>query len=117
MRFVAWSSAARWPTPGAPPHPDALRVESSGKDFGERPEATDRSAGIPSIPMDGATAGRNDTLTVQLELELGREPVTGCLRTEDGIEERFVGWLGFVDALKRLREAEPPSRPEREERR
>jgi hypothetical protein len=90
-------------------------MESSGKDFGERPEATDRSAGIPSIPMDDeAISGRKDKLTVQLELELGREPVTGRLRT-GGIEERFVGWLGFVDALKRLREAEPARRPEREE--
>jgi hypothetical protein len=25
------------------PHPDELRLESSGNDFGERPEATDRS--------------------------------------------------------------------------
>jgi hypothetical protein len=66
---------------------------------------------------DEATASRSDRLTVELELGLGREPVTGCLRTEDGIEERFVGWLGFVDALKRLRDAEPVRRPEREERR
>jgi hypothetical protein len=66
---------------------------------------------------DEATVGRNDKLTVQLELELGREPVTGCLRTEDGTVERFVGWLGFVDALKRLREVESPGRPEREEQR
>jgi hypothetical protein len=63
---------------------------------------------------DKATSGRKDKLTV--ELELGREPVTGRLRT-GGMEERFVGWLGFVVALKRLREAEPARRPEREERR
>ena len=100
------------------PHPDSQRIESSGKDFGERPEARDPSAGLPSIPMDDeATAGRDDKLTVQLELELGSEPVMGCLRTEDGIEERFVGWLGFADALKRLREAESRSRPDLEEQR
>jgi hypothetical protein len=66
---------------------------------------------------DEAIAGKSHRLTVQLELELGREPVTGRLRTEDGVEEPFVGWLGFVDALKRLREAEPARRPERGERR
>lgn len=98
------------------PHADELRLESSGKDFGERPEATDRSTGIPSIPMDdAATEGRKLELTVQLQLELGREPVRGLLRIEDGTEERFVGWLGFVEALKRLREANPAPGSEREE--
>lgn len=89
------------------PRPDEPRIESSGNDFGERPEATDRGTGIPSIPMDdAATGGRQRELTVQLQLELGREPIRGRLRMEDGTEERFVGWLGFVDALKRLCEAD-----------
>jgi hypothetical protein len=35
---------------------------------------------------------------------------------EDGTEERFVGWLGFVEALKRLRDADPAPGSEREER-
>jgi hypothetical protein len=77
----------------APPHPDALRVESSGKDFGERPEATAGARAYRRPITDKATSGRKDKLTVELELEFGREPVTGRLRTA-GIEERFVGWLG-----------------------
>jgi hypothetical protein len=89
------------------PRPDELRLESSGEDAGERPEATDRGTGLPSIPMDdAATGGKKRELTVQLQLELGREPVRGLLRMADGSEERFVGWLGFVDALKRLCEAD-----------
>jgi len=64
---------------------------------------------------DAATEGRKLELTVQLQLELGREPVRGLLRMEDGAEERFVGWLGFVEALKRLREADPAPGSEREE--
>ena len=43
-------------------------------------------------------------LRVQLELALDRQPIRGCLRPERGAEEPFVGWLGFVDALKRLNE-------------
>jgi len=39
-------------------------------------------------------------------VQLDREPIGGRLRTERGAEERFVGWLGFVDALKRLQEIE-----------
>jgi hypothetical protein len=41
---------------------------------------------------------------VRLDLFLDRQPVSGRLRTEWGGDERFVGWLGFVDALKRLYE-------------
>jgi hypothetical protein len=55
---------------------------------------------------DAATGGTKLELTIQLQLEHGREPVRGVLRIEDGTEERFVGWLGFVDALKRLCEAD-----------
>jgi hypothetical protein len=95
------------------PRPDELRLESSGKDFGEPPEATNLCTRIPSVPMDdAATGGRKRELTVQLQLELEREPVRGLLRMEDGTEERFVGWLGFVDALKRLCEADLAPGPE-----
>jgi hypothetical protein len=45
-----------------------------------------------------------DVLRLQLELHLDREPITGRLRTRWGAEERFVGWLGFVDALRRLQQ-------------
>ena len=52
--------------------------------------------------------GRNDedgALSVRLDVHLDRQPVTGRLRTARGADERFVGWLGFVDALKRAHEA------------
>jgi hypothetical protein len=47
-------------------------------------------------------------LSVQLDVHLDRQPVTGRLRTPHGADERFVGWLGFVDALKRALSTEPP---------
>jgi hypothetical protein len=52
--------------------------------------------------------GRDDedgALSVQLDVHLDRQPVTGRVRTARGADERFVGWLGFVDALKRVHEA------------
>jgi hypothetical protein len=45
-----------------------------------------------------------NVLRLQLELHLDREPISGRLRTRSGAEERFVGWLGFVDALGRLQQ-------------
>ena len=55
--------------------------------------------------MDDQPASEEaDVLRLQLELHLDREPITGRLRTRWGAEERFVGWLGFVDALKRLQD-------------
>ena len=44
-------------------------------------------------------------LRVQLELHVDREPISGRLVPEKGPEEAFVGWLGFVDALKRMHDA------------
>jgi hypothetical protein len=44
-------------------------------------------------------------LRAQLELHLHRQPITGRLRSDQGAEEPFVGWLGFVEALKRLNDA------------
>jgi hypothetical protein len=44
-------------------------------------------------------------LTLQLELQLAREPISGRLCGERGDDEEFVGWLGFVEALRRLSEA------------
>jgi hypothetical protein len=45
-----------------------------------------------------------NVLRLQLELHLDREPISGRLRTRWGAEERFVGWLGFVEALRRLQQ-------------
>jgi hypothetical protein len=54
------------------------------------------------------------TLRVQLELRLDGRPVSGALRTEEGAEERFVGWIEFVGALDRLhrRQTNPGERGE-----
>ena len=48
-------------------------------------------------------------VSVRLDVYLDRQPTTGRLRTERGADEQFVGWLGFVDALKRLHELEDQS--------
>jgi uncharacterized protein YbjT (DUF2867 family) len=50
----------------------------------------------PALDDDGPT------LSMRLELNLERRPITGRLRTDRGEDERFEGWLGFVDALTRL---------------
>jgi hypothetical protein len=63
--------------------------------------------------MDDRPTRDDRALTVRLDLNLDREPICGRLRTERGADERFVGWLGFVDALKRLHDAER-RRPTRE---
>ncbi len=49
-----------------------------------------------------ADTDQDRTLRVQLELNLDRQPISGRLRTERGEDERFEGWLGFVEALERL---------------
>ncbi len=53
---------------------------------------------------DRAGAGEEGVIRVQLELHLRRQPISGLLRSERGSEQRFVGWLGFIDALTRLQE-------------
>jgi hypothetical protein len=49
-------------------------------------------------------------LNVELVLHLDRVPVSGWLRTRQGRDEEFVGWLGFVEALRRLSEAQTDER-------
>jgi hypothetical protein len=56
---------------------------------------------------DQPDAVEGHTLRLQLELQLDRQPISGCLRTQAGVEERFEGWLGFADALRRLHD--PPA--------
>jgi len=48
------------------------------------------------------------TLSLRLEVQLDRQPIGGRLRTDWGAEETFVGWLGFVDALRRLYDLRAP---------
>jgi hypothetical protein len=61
--------------------------------------------------MDGRQHDHDEApLTLQLELRLAREPISGRLRGERGADEEFVGWLGFVEALRRLSEAQTERR-------
>jgi hypothetical protein len=59
---------------------------------------------------DPAGTTEDRPLKLQLDLHLDREPITGSLRSEQGSAERFVGWLGFVEALRRLAEAQSKER-------
>jgi hypothetical protein len=52
----------------------------------------------------GTGSDEDRPVSVRLDLHLGRQPISGRLRTEWGTDERFVGWLGLVDALTRLNE-------------
>ena len=62
---------------------------------------------------DDACDSKYGALSVQLDVHLDRQPVTGRLRTRHGANERFVGWLGFVEALKRAKQASTEHRPVR----
>ncbi|HEY8582065.1 MAG TPA: hypothetical protein VIL49_03930 [Capillimicrobium sp.] len=53
---------------------------------------------------------RDRPLSVHLHVHLDREPVTGWLRCDRGAQERFVGWLGFVEALRHMAEAQSTER-------
>jgi hypothetical protein len=69
--------------------------------------------------MDDHGRDGDRMLSVQLDVHLARRPVTGRLRSGQGVDERFVGWLGFVDALKRVERAieKRPHRQTNEEQR
>jgi hypothetical protein len=56
---------------------------------------------------DQPNAVEDHTRQLQLELRLDRQPISGRLRTQQGAEEAFEGWLGFADALRRLHELPP----------
>lgn len=60
--------------------------------------------------MDHRSDNSERVLHVRLDVCLDRQPVSGLLRTERGAEEPFVGWLGFVETLQRLRDL--PSAPD-----
>jgi hypothetical protein len=53
---------------------------------------------------DDAAPDEEVVLRMQLELRIECEPIIGRLRAEGGADEEFVGWLGFLDALRRLHE-------------
>jgi hypothetical protein len=61
--------------------------------------------------MDDARDEDDAALRVQLEVRLDRQPISGRLRTPLGAEEPFVGWLGFVEALKRVQESSASHNP------
>jgi hypothetical protein len=63
--------------------------------------------------MENEAGAREDrVLSVHLDVYLDRQPISGRVRTAWGVDERFVGWLGFVDVLQRLHRLEgPPGHP------
>jgi hypothetical protein len=73
------------------------------------PRARERTFGS----MDDPARDHETALSCQLDVNLDRRPVTGRIRTPDGADERFVGWLDFIDAMKRVeqRSAEHPPKP------
>jgi hypothetical protein len=60
--------------------------------------------------MDDQARHDDRTLSVQLDLQLDQRPITGRLRPERGPDEPFVGWLGFVEALRKLSDAQSHER-------
>ena len=65
-------------------------------------------------PMDDNGGTDEDrVLSLRLDVQLDRQPIRGQLRSTLGAEERFVGWLGFVEALERLAAADRESQPNR----
>lgn len=65
-----------------------------------------RARGPTVGPVDDhARIDEDRALSVRLDVHLDRQPVVGRLRPEQGQDEPFVGWLGFVDALRRLHDA------------
>ncbi len=78
------------------------------------PRRGERAATIASPAMDDhAGSDEEYALSVRLDLDLDRRPISGRLRTEQGIERRFVGWLGFIEALRSVHELQGgPTPPE-----
>ena len=74
------------------------------------PEAVPTARAYGRIIDDQARTDECRVLSVRLQIFLDCEPVRGRLQAEDGSEESFVGWLGFVDALKRCHEGVEPLR-------
>jgi hypothetical protein len=88
---------------------------SSERDIGELTDAQGAARSVGSQEMSDGTGTDQATLRLQLDVRLDGRPISGALRTEEGAEERFVGWLEFVGALDRLhrRQTESDERRER----
>jgi hypothetical protein len=61
---------------------------------------------------DRARTDDGRSLSVHLQLRLDEAPISGRLQPERGPDEEFVGWLGFVEALRRLSDAQSHERSE-----
>jgi len=73
----------------------------------ELPDADGLAAGVASSSMyDDDPRDEDRLLSVRLDVHLDRQPISGRLRTDRGEDEQFVGWLGFIDTLRRLQEFE-----------
>jgi hypothetical protein len=49
------------------------------------------------------------TVTVELTLRVGEEPIAGRLRGADGASRSFVGWIALVRSLEdAMNAADPP---------
>jgi hypothetical protein len=57
--------------------------------------------------MDSSQA----TVTLELTLRVGSEPITGALRGADGRARPFVGWVALVRALEDAATAVPEGQP------
>lgn len=75
---------------------------SSGSDIRELTDAQAPARSVGSQEMSDGTDTDQATLRLQLDVRLDGRPISGALRTEEGAEERFVGWIEFVGALDRL---------------
>ena len=43
------------------------------------------------------------TLRVELELEVGADPIRGLLRNASGVETAFLGWLELIQMVDQAR--------------
>lgn len=57
--------------------------------------------------MAMAPEAPNERLQVELELEVGSEPIRGAVGVPPAPTRSFTGWLGLMKALDELRAAPP----------
>ena len=39
---------------------------------------------------------------IWVDVELGRDPISGAIQADDGEQRPFVGWLGLISAIEAL---------------